>query len=83
MIIKIGSEKRRRNMEEKKEDRLTKLLKDVDKEFQDFNYLQQAKFAIVQISLWQKKLNRAKEKISGENIINTIPESNGPTRIEA
>ena len=56
-------------MEDKNEDRIKTLLKDVDKEYRGLNYLNRAKFVIEQISVWQQKFNEAKGKILNENIL--------------
>ncbi|VVB85040.1 Uncharacterised protein [uncultured archaeon] len=42
-------------MERKNEERTKNPVSGVDKKFQGLNHLQRAKFAIEQISLWQKK----------------------------
>lgn len=51
------------------EDKIKTLLNDIDKEFQGLNHYQRAKFAIEQISIWQKKFNEAKVKIPCESIV--------------
>ncbi len=60
-------------MDEKNGEKLKTLLNDIDKEFKGLNYMQRAKFAIEQISMWQGKFNEAKGKILRENIIDAFP----------
>ncbi len=48
------------NMEGKNENRIKTLLSDVDEEFKQLDNLHRAKFAIEQISLWQRKFNETK-----------------------
>ncbi len=59
-------------MREKNEDRIKMLLNDVDKEFKQLGHLQRAKFAIEQISMWQRKFSEAKCKIQRENFVDTV-----------
>ncbi len=54
-------------MEEK--NRIKTLLNDMDKEFQGLDHLHKAKFAIEQISMWQRKFNEAKVRIPREYIV--------------
>ncbi len=41
----------------------------MDKEFQGLDHLHKAKFAIEQISMWQRKFNEAKVRIPREYIV--------------
>ena len=60
-------------MEEANGNRIKTLLSDIDKEFQGLNHYQKAKFAIEQISMWQRKFNEAKSKILKEKFIDATP----------
>ncbi|NJD77589.1 MAG: hypothetical protein FIB08_10920 [Candidatus Methanoperedens sp.] len=51
------------------EAKINKLMNDLIKEYQGFNYYQRAKFAIEQISVWQERFTEAKSKILRENIV--------------
>ncbi len=56
-------------MEDTNEIKIKTLLTDIDKEFQGLNHYEKAKFAIEQISMWQRKFNEAKNKILKEKFI--------------
>ena len=53
-------------MEEEYENRIKELLTGIDREFLGFNYYHRARFALDQISMWQKKFDEAKHKIPRE-----------------
>ncbi len=59
-------------MAEKNEDKIKKLLDDVEAEFKQLDNLHRAKFAIEQISAWQQKFNEAKVKIPQNNFVDTV-----------
>lgn len=59
-------------MRQKNEDRIKMLLNDVDKEFKQLGHLQRAKFAIEQISVWQRKFSEAKARISQNNFVDAV-----------
>ncbi len=54
------------------ENRIKTLLSDVDKEFQEMNSYQRARFAIEQISMWQQRFNDAKINLK-EYIVDATP----------
>jgi hypothetical protein len=62
-----------KKMEQTNDTRIKNLLNDVNKEFMGLNHYHQAKFAIEQISQWQKKFNEAKVRILRENIVDATP----------
>ncbi len=68
-----GMDKEANKMDEINGEKLKTLLNEIDKEFHGLNYMQRAKFAIEQISMWQNKFNEAKGKILKENIIEAFP----------
>ncbi len=59
-------------MEEKNEDRIKNLLNDVDKEFCKLTPHLQVRFAIEQISIWQRRFNEANNNAFKENFLDTM-----------
>ncbi len=61
-------------MGETNDNRIKVLLDDVDKEFQRLAPPLRAKFAIEQISVWQRKFNEAKNKIVKDDFVDATSE---------
>lgn len=55
-------------MTEKNDDKIKKLLNDVDAEFKQLDNLHRAKFAIEQVSAWQQKFKDTKIEIPQNNL---------------
>ncbi len=61
-------------MGETKDNKIKTLLDDIDKEFQMLAPSLRAKFAIEQISVWQRKFNEAKGQILKEDFVDATSE---------